>query len=132
MMTDPIADLLTRIRNSLQARKPSCDVPASHEKESIVKILKETGYIKNYVREAEQPQDKLVIFLKYVGKNQKSVINRLKRVSKPGCRAYCGYRDVKPLLGGLGFTILSTPKGIMSDIEAKKNKVGGEILCEVW
>jgi small subunit ribosomal protein S8 len=130
--TDPIADLLTRIRNSLQSRKAFCEVPASKEKENILKILKAEGFIKNFVRQEEYPQDKLIVFLKYVGKNQKSVINQLRRVSKPGCRVYRGYREIRPVLSGLGFSILSTPKGIITDKEAKQVKLGGEVICEVW
>lgn len=132
MMTDPIADLFTRIRNSVQARQPECEIPASNEKESILKILKETGYIKNYVRLEGKPQDKLVVTHKYIGKHLKPVFSTLKRVSKPGCRVYRGYRDIRPLLGGIGLAIISTPKGIVTDVDAKKNKVGGEVLCEIW
>lgn len=130
--TDPIADLLTRIRNSIKARKADCDIPASKAKESILKILKEAGYIKDFYRTEKQPQDDLVVIHKYIGKNQKPVISSLKRVSKPGCRIYSGYRETKPLLNGLGITILSTPKGIMTSLDARKNKVGGEVLCEIW
>jgi small subunit ribosomal protein S8 len=129
--TDPIADLLTRIRNSLQARKVSCEIPASKEKEAILKILQAKGYIKGYVRNEEKPQDKLVVLLKYIGKNQSSMITTLKRISKPGCRVYRGYRETRPLLGGLGISILSTPQGLMADRDAREAKVGGEVICEI-
>jgi small subunit ribosomal protein S8 len=131
-MTDPIADLLTRIRNAQKARHESCIIPASRVKEEVLKILKTQGFIKNYVRHEEKPQDKLVVFLRYQGKNRQGLITRLKRVSKPGCRVYRGYEDIKPLLGGLGFAILSTPQGVMTDKQARKSKLGGEVLCEVW
>lgn len=132
MTTDPIADLLTRIRNAVRARKSTCEIPASTIKESVLKILKEKGFIAGYVRQEEEVQDTLIVQLKYLGKNHKSVINSMKRVSKPGRRIYKGYRDVKPLLSGLGYSILSTPKGIMTDDDARKQKLGGELLCEVW
>lgn len=130
--TDPIADLLTRLRNSVQAKQLSCMIPASQQKEQILKILKSQGYIKNYVLEADDHQGKLIVSNKYIGKNLLPVIHSLKRVSKPGCRIYRGYRDLKPLLGGSGLSILSTPLGILTDDEARKSKVGGEVLCEVW
>lgn len=130
--TDPIADLLTRLRNSVQAKQLSCSIPASNQKESILKILKDAGYIKNYVRQDNETQGELIVSNKYLGKNLEPVLKNLKRVSKPGCRVYRGYRDIRPLLGGVGIAILSTPKGILTDIDAKENKVGGEVLCEIW
>lgn len=132
MTTDPIADLLTRIRNAVRARKSTCEIPASTIKESVLKVFKEKGFIAGYVRQQEEVQDTLIVQLKYLGKNHKSVINSMKRVSKPGRRIYKGYRDMKPLLSGLGYSILSTPKGIMTDEDARKHKLGGELLCEVW
>lgn len=132
MMTDPIADMLTRLRNTSRAGKLVCEMPASNVKESILKLFKEAGYIKSVVREEQSPQDKLVVTHKFLGKNLKPVLNHLKRVSKPGCRVYRGYQELRPLLGGIGLVILSTPKGIMTDAEARKQKLGGEILCEVW
>lgn len=132
MLTDPIADLLTRLRNSVKAGHATCNIPASNLKENILKILKEAGYIKNFVREEQEPNDVLVVMHKYLGKNQKPVLSRLKRVSKPGCRVYRGYKDIRPLLNGLGLTILSTPQGVLTDVQAKQAKVGGEVLCEVW
>lgn len=131
-MTDPIADLLTRIRNSIQARHATCEVPASNEKENILKILKQEGFIQNFVRQQGERHDKIVIFLRYLGREQRAILNTIRRVSKPGRRIYKGYRDLKPVLGGLGVAILSTPGGVMSDKEAKSKKVGGEVLCEVW
>lgn len=132
VMTDPIADLLTRIRNAIQARQDSCEIPASLEKESILKILRQEGFIKNYVRQEASPQDTLIVFLKYLGRNQRAIVNTLKRVSTPGRRVYRGYREFRPVLGGLGLAIVSTPGGIMTDKEAKEKKLGGEVLCEVW
>ncbi|OVE80688.1 30S ribosomal protein S8 [bacterium K02(2017)] len=132
MITDPIADLLTRLRNSVKAKNINCEIPASIEKESILKILKSAGYIKNYVRQEEKPQDKLIVEHKYLGKDLKPVLSILKRVSKPGRRVYRKHRDIKSLLGGIGISIISTPKGIMTDVDAKKANVGGEVLCEIW
>lgn len=131
-MTDPVADLLTRIRNAVQSRHVSCDVPASGLKEELVKILKRQGFIKNYIRQENGVQDKLVVFLKYLGRKQLPVIKELHRVSKPGRRFYSGYRSLKPVLGGLGVAIVSTPKGLMTDKDARQQKLGGEIMCEVW
>lgn len=130
--TDPIADLLTRLRNAQSARHDSCTIPASGMKEAVLKILKQEGFIKNYVRQEAKPQDVLVAFLRYSGKQRKPIIERLKRISKPGCRIYKPYRDLRSVLSGLGRSILSTPQGVMTDRDAKKNKVGGEVLCEVW
>lgn len=131
-VTDPISDLLTRLRNAQSARHDSCAIPASGLKESILKILKDEGFIKSYVRQESKPQDTLVAFLRYTGKQRKPILNNLKRVSKPGCRIYRPYRDIRPILSGLGFSILSTPKGVLTDREARKQKVGGEVLCEIW
>lgn len=131
-MTDPIADLLTRIRNAARARQTSCDIPASIEKESILKIFKKQGFIKDFVRKEAEPQDTLVVFLKYLGRTQKSVIHKIERVSRPGRRIYCGYRDLQPLLGGMGATVVSTPQGILSDNDVRQNKLGGEVLCRIW
>lgn len=132
MTTDPIADLLTRMRNALLSKQEKFTVPASKMKESILKILKKEGYIKNYIREEQAPQDNLVVILKYIEKTHKPVLTKLKRVSKPGCRVYRSSRDIRPLLGGVGFSILSTPNGILTDKEAIQQKVGGEVLCEIW
>lgn len=131
-MTDPVADLLTRIRNATQSRHVSCEVPASGLKEEVVKILKKQGFIRNYIRQENGVQDKLVVFLKYLGRKQVPVIKELRRVSKPGRRHYSGYRMLRPVLGGLGVAIVSTPKGLMTDKDARHQKLGGEIMCEVW
>lgn len=131
-MTDPIADLLTRIRNAMTVQHETCTIPASNAKESILKILKEQGFISSYVRQEATPQDQLVVFLKYVGKNRQPVIKNIKRVSKPGRRVYKGYRDMKPILGGMGVAVLSTPIGIITDKKARSERVGGEVLCEIW
>lgn len=132
MTTDPIADLLTRIRNAQHARHDSCTIPASGLKEGILKILKQEGFIKSFVRQESKPQDQLVVFLRYSGKQRKPLLERLKRVSKPGCRIYKSYRDLRPVLSGLGFSILSTPQGVLTDRQARQQKLGGEVLCEVW
>lgn len=129
-MTDPIADLLTRIRNGLQARHAKVEVPWSRLKESIVQIFKSNGYVESYSVEKKFPA-MITVALKYDAE-KKPVIRNLKRVSRPGGRAYCGYRGVKPFLGGLGLKILSTPQGILTDREARKARVGGEILCQIW
>lgn len=132
--TDPIADLLTRIRNAAAARHDSVIIPASRMKEAILKILKNEELIGNYVKEeakpdSGKPQSQLKVFLKYAGKH-KSIIHRLSRISRPGGRVYKPYKELK--ISRTGITILSTPKGVMTDKDAIREKVGGEILCEVW
>ena len=129
-MTDPIADLWTRIRNGLLARHAKVEIPWSRMKESIVQILKSNGYIVGYSVEKKFPA-LITVTLKY-GEDKKPVIRNLKRVSSPGGRAYCGYREMKPYLRGLGLKILSTPRGILTDREARAAKTGGEILCQIW
>jgi small subunit ribosomal protein S8 len=134
MQTDPIADLLTRIRNATKAKHQRVDVPASKLKIEIARILKEEGYISSY-KLVEDPETKarkaLRLMLKYTP-NRRSVISDLKRVSKPGCRVYLGKHEIRPVVGGLGTSILSTPKGVMSGRTARKAGVGGELLCQVW
>ncbi len=134
MQTDPIADLLTRIRNATKAKHQRVDVPASKLKIEIARILKEEGYISSY-KLVEDPGTKarkaLRMMLKYTP-NRRSVISDLKRVSKPGCRVYLSKSDIRPVVGGLGTSILSTPKGVMSGRAARKAGVGGELLCQVW
>ena len=103
MITDPIADMLTIIRNSIKARHATCEIPASQTKESILKILKEAGYIQGYVRQEQKPQDVLLVTNKYVGKQRNPVLSELRRISKPGRRVYHGYKGLKPVLSGLGF-----------------------------
>jgi len=130
-MTDPIADLLTRIRNGMTARLERVDVPSSKLKVNIVRILRDEGYIKNYKVIKDNKQGVLRIFLKYTDNNLPA-IKGIQRVSKPGCRVYVGSDEIPPVLSGLGLGILSTSKGVMSDREARRQKIGGEILCSVW
>lgn len=134
MMTDPIADMLTRMRNAILAGHTSLVFPASKLKLSILSILKEQGFIQNYDVVPDHPQPKVRVWLKYVGerKERKAVISGLKRVSKPGCRVYVGKQEIPWVLSGLGIAILSTPKGILTDRQARKMSVGGEVLCYVW
>ncbi|HFC98056.1 MAG TPA: 30S ribosomal protein S8 [Thermosulfurimonas dismutans] len=131
MMTDPIADMLARIRNALMARHKTVEIPASRLKREIARILKEEGYIEDYEFVAEGPQGKIVITLKY-DEERRPVIAGLKRVSKPGRRVYAGVKKLPRVMGGLGIAIISTSQGIMTDHEARRRGVGGEILCEVW
>ena len=131
-MTDPIADLLTRIRNACMEKHEKVELPASRLKANIVRVLKEEGYIKNFrlVRD-DNGHVSLKVFLKYDDKGE-SVIRGIKRVSKPGVRKYAGMTTVPRVLGGVGISILSTSKGVLASQKAAQNKVGGEILCEVW
>ena len=130
-VTDPIADLLTRIRNANQMRYNEVVVPSSNVKERIVEILKSEGYIADYKIEKGQVQDNIVITLKY-GKNKERVISGLKRISKPGLRVYAKAEEIPNVLNGLGISIVSTSKGIMTGKEAKKENLGGEVLAYVW
>jgi small subunit ribosomal protein S8 len=130
-MTDPIADMMTRIRNGVRARLPKIDVPASRLKAEIARILKDEGYIANYRLVEDDRQGSIRIFLKY-GPGWERVITDLQRVSKPGCRIYCGKGEIPRVYGGLGINILSTSRGVMTGREAAKTGVGGEILCNVW
>jgi small subunit ribosomal protein S8 len=132
MMTDPISDMLTRIRNAAAARHPRVDMPASKLKTEIVRILKEEGYIQTYKLVEESKTRKVLrVFLKY-SSDRRSAITDLKRVSKPGKRYYVGAMGVRPVIGGMGISILSTPRGVMTGRSARKANVGGELLCEVW
>ena len=130
-MTDPIADMLTRIRNALVAKHEQVEVPASNVKKEIAKILLQEGYINGYEVVEEGVQGKIVIALKF-GPNGEKVINGLKRISKPGLRIYAGHDELPKVLGGLGIAIISTPKGFMTDKEARKQGHGGEVLAYVW
>ena len=130
MVTDPIADMLTRIRNAVGARHETVSVPSSKEKLEIARILKEEGYIEDFILEGE-PFKNIVITLKY-GKNDEKVISGLKRISKPGLRVYAQADKLPRVLNGLGIAILSTSKGIMTDKDAKAKHVGGEVLAYVW
>ena len=131
MYTDPIADMLTRIRNAIQARHPKVDVPGSLLKTEIARILKEEGYIANFKLAEEGPRRVIKIYLKYTPANL-PVISEIQRVSRPGCRVYVGSREIPRVLGGMGINILTTPRGVMTGSTARKQGVGGEILCQVW
>lgn len=129
--TDPIADLLTRIRNALTARHDSVTIPSSKMKKAIADILVNEGYIKSAEIEDDNGHPVIRVALKYGPKHER-VITNLKRISKPGLRVYCGYEDLPKVLGGLGIAIISTSKGIMTDKQARADKVGGEVLAYVW
>jgi len=129
--SDPIADMLTRIRNAQLARHPKVDVPASKLKMEIARILKEEGYIANFKMTEEGSKKSVRIYLKYTPGNS-PVISRIERVSRPGCRVFVGSREVPRVLGGLGINILTTPRGVMTGSTARKENVGGELLCQVW
>jgi small subunit ribosomal protein S8 len=132
MQTDPISDLLTRIRNAARARHARVDVPTSKLKVEVARILKEEGYISTYkLIEENKTRKTLRLFLKYTP-DRRSVITDLRRVSKPGGRRYVGASEIRPVVGGLGLNILTTPKGVMTGRAARKARVGGEVLCEVW
>ena len=131
IVTDPIADMLTRIRNALVARHESVEVPASNMKKAIAQILLDKGYIKTVEIEEEGPQGKIKIGLKY-GPNNESVVTGLRRISKPGLRVYARKEEVPKVLGGLGIAIISTSKGVMTDKKARQNNIGGEVLAYIW
>lgn len=130
MMTDPIADMCTRIRNANAVRAQTLSMPASRIKVGVAQILKEEGFISDYKVEAGNPASTLTITLKY-GEYGEFVIQKIERISKPGCRVYASAKDLKPVIRGMGIQILSTPKGILSDRGARKENVGGEILAKV-
>jgi small subunit ribosomal protein S8 len=129
--TDPIADMLTRVRNALSSRHQKVDVPASKLKSEIARILKEEGYITNFKLAEEGSQKLIRIYLKYTVTNQPA-ISHIERVSRPGCRVYVGSTEIPKVLGGLGVNILTTPRGVMSGKNARREGVGGELLCQVW
>jgi small subunit ribosomal protein S8 len=131
MMTDPIADMLTRIRNAVRVERPHVDMPLSKVKRGLAEVLKREGYIWDWEEVTGEPASQLRVHLKY-GPNGERVIRRIQRVSTPGRRVYRGVSDLKPVLGGLGIRILSTSRGVVSDREARQRKLGGEVLCEVW
>lgn len=132
VMTDPIADLLTRIRNANTQMHEKVEIPASKTKAAIVEILLEEGFIKGYkVDEEKNVQGVITITLKY-GPNRERVLSGLKRISKPGLKVYCKKDNIPKVLGGLGVAIISTSQGIMTDKKARKNGLGGEVLCYVW
>ena len=130
MMTDPIADMLTRLRNGNAVRKAEVTMPASRMKVGVAQVLTEEGFIKGYSVEPTKPASTLTVQLKY-GPNGEHVLRALDRVSKPGCRVYSGSKKLNQVLQGLGIYILSTPKGILSDRAARRENVGGEVLCKV-
>ncbi|MFO7166611.1 MAG: 30S ribosomal protein S8 [Chloroflexota bacterium] len=130
-VNDPIADMLTRIRNACMARHATVAIPASKMKLAIARILKSEGFIRDYEVQKGEPCDTIVLHLKYTP-DRRPVITGLKRVSKPGLRVYTGRADIPRVRGGLGLSILSTPKGVMAGHEAWQQHVGGEVLCYVW
>ncbi len=130
-VSDPIADLLTRLRNAAKAKLRYVDVSTSKIKIAIVEILKEQGYIENFLVKMDETRGKMRIFLKY-GARRESIIQGLKRASKPGLRRYVSYQDIPLVLGGMGVAILSTSKGVIAGKQAYREKTGGELLCYVW
>lgn len=131
MTTDPIADMLTRIRNAARAKHPRVDLPSSRLKVDIARILKDEGYLANFKVADEKGRKVLRVFLRYTP-DRRSVITDLKRVSRPGSRRYVGKTAIRPVVGGMGIAILSTPRGLMTGNAARKEGIGGELLCEVW
>jgi small subunit ribosomal protein S8 len=128
MMTDPIADMLTRIRNAIRIERIDLDMPSSKIRRGIAQVLKDEGYIWDYEEVDTVPAKTLRLHLKY-GPNGERLITRIDRVSKPGRRVYSGYKELKPVLSGMGIQILSTPRGVLSDRRARAEKVGGEVLA---
>jgi len=131
MMTDPVADMLTRIRNANRRHARSVGMPASKLKVRIAQVLKDEGYVRDYRVEPGKPSSELILDLKY-GQDGELVIREIQRVSKPGCRVYSGKSTLPRVLRGQGILVLSTPKGVLSDRVARKENVGGEILCKVY
>lgn len=130
MMTDPIADMLTRIRNGNMKKHESVEIPASNMKKNLAQILLDEGYIKGYNVTEDDKQGMITVDLKYV--NNEKTLSGIKRISKPGRRVYVRANEVPQVLGGLGIAILSTSKGVMTDKQARKDGVGGEVICYVW
>ncbi len=131
VMTDPIADFLTRIRNANSVNHEKVEIPASNIKKKMAEILKEEGFIKDIEYIEDGKQGVLRLYLKY-GPNKQKVITGIKRISKPGLRVYVGKDELPKVLGGLGIAIISTSRGVMTDKEARKNGLGGEVICYVW
>ncbi len=129
---DTIADMLTRIRNASLARHQETQVPSTRMTRSIAKVLRDEGFIVDFIEVGDAPKRQLQISLKYKGKSRQPIIRKLRRISKPGLRVYSGRRDLPRVLGGVGVAIISTSQGIMTDREARRQGVGGEILCYVW
>ncbi len=130
MMTDPIADMLTRIRNAVRVERPYVDIPTSRVKRGIADVLKREGFIWDWKDVEAEPVSQLRLELKY-GPNGERVIQQIKRVSKPGRRLYSHSKSLKPVLGGMGICIISSSRGVISDREARRDNIGGEVLCEV-
>jgi small subunit ribosomal protein S8 len=130
-MTDPIADLLTRIRNGLHARHPNVEMPSSTLKVAIAGVLRDEGYIRDVSVTGEAPKKRLRLELAYSEKQQ-PIITGIRRVSRPGLRVYRGSREIPRVAGGLGLAVVSTSKGVMSGSSARRQRLGGEVLCEVW
>jgi len=130
-LTDPVADMLARIRNALRARHQKVDIPASNLKLEIARILKEEGYISNFKPTEEEGHKVIRVYLKYDNNNEAAISN-VARISRPGCRVYVRRNEIPRVLGGLGINILTTPRGVMTGRAARKAGVGGEVLCEVW
>jgi small subunit ribosomal protein S8 len=131
MMTDPIADMLTRIRNAVRVERPQVTMPVSKVKRGLAEVLKREGYIWDWEEEAGEPVAQLRLTLKY-GQNGERVIRHIRRISKPGRRVYSGATRLRPVLNGLGISIISTSSGVISDREARQRNLGGEVLCELW
>jgi len=131
MMTDPIADMLTRIRNAVRVERPHVELPVSKLKRGVADVLKREGYIWDWTEEESKPANQLRLDLKY-GPNGERVIQKIRKVSKPGRRVYSRAADLRPVLNGLGISIVSTSRGVISDREARQRKLGGEVLCELW
>jgi small subunit ribosomal protein S8 len=129
---DTVADMLTRIRNANMARHQTTEVPATRMTRSIAKVLREEGFVGDFEEKGEGVKKNLVIALKYKGKSRQPLITALKRVSRPGLRVYSNRKDLPRVLGGIGIAIISTSSGIMTDREARRQNVGGEVLCYVW
>ena len=130
-MTDPIADMLTRIRNAGMAQHPKLDIPSSNVKVAVAEVLKNLGYIKNFKVISDDLQGVLRVYLKY-DDNNNAVIHEITRVSKPGRRVYVGHDEIPKVKSGLGAAILSTSQGVMDDVTARDAKIGGEVLCTIW
>jgi small subunit ribosomal protein S8 len=131
MMTDPLADMMTRIRNAVRVERPFVDMPLSKVKRGVAEVLKREGYIWDWKEVEGEPAPQLRIDLKY-GPNGERVIQRIRRVSKPGRRIYSKAKELRPVLNGMGITIISTSSGVVSDREARQKNLGGEVLCEVY
>lgn len=130
-MTDPVADMLTRIRNGVRARHDAVEMPSSTVKVAIAKVLKDEGFVKGYQVLEDRPFKRLRVDLQYTGKKE-PVLTGIKRISKPGLRVYAKATDIPRVFGGLGLAVVSTPKGVMSGQQARRLNLGGEVICHVW